>query len=83
MDPLSEDDVDHLEEDKSGSDEYSPELDEEAPNKVTDTCNKPVPSTSKCWLSFKRSCRALWWALPCFMQFCSCQSLPRLKYYNK
>ena len=38
MDPLSEDDEeDHLETDYSDFAEYSPELDEEVPNEVTDT----------------------------------------------
>ena len=46
MDPLSEDDEEyHLEEDCSDSAEFSPELDEEVPNKVTDTCNETVCST--------------------------------------
>ena len=46
MDPLNEgDEEDHLEEDYSYSTEYSPELDEEVPNEVTDTRNEPVRST--------------------------------------
>ena len=36
---------DHLEEDDSDSDEYSPELDEGVPNEVTDTRNELVRST--------------------------------------
>ena len=40
---LSENDEEnHLEEDYSDSVEYSPELDEAAPNEVTDTGNEPV-----------------------------------------
>ena len=39
------DEEDHLEEDYSDSAEYSPELGEAVPNKVTDTCNVPVHST--------------------------------------
>ena len=43
MDPLSAgDEEDHLEEDYSDSAEYSPELDEEVPNEMTDTRNEPV-----------------------------------------
>ena len=46
IDPLSEDDEeDHLVEDYSDSAEYSPELNEEVPNEVTDTCNEPIRST--------------------------------------
>ena len=46
IDPLSEnDEEDHLEEDYCDSAEFSPELDEEVPNEVTDTRNVPVRST--------------------------------------
>ena len=46
IDPLCEnDEKDHLEEDYSDSAKYSPELDEEVPNEVTDTRNEPVHST--------------------------------------
>ena len=46
IDPLSEnDEEDHLEEDYSDSAQYSPELDEEVPNEVTDTRNEPVRAT--------------------------------------
>ena len=46
IDPLSEnDEEDHLEEDYKDSAEFSPELDEEVPNEVTDTRNEPVRST--------------------------------------
>ena len=46
IDPLSEnDEKDHIEEDCSDSAEFSPELDEEVPTEVTDTCNEPVRST--------------------------------------
>ena len=46
IDTLSEnDEEDHLEEDYSDSAEYSPELDEAVPNKVTDICNELVRST--------------------------------------
>ena len=45
IDPLCENDEDHLEEDYSDSAEFSPELDEEVPNEVTDTRNEPVRST--------------------------------------
>ena len=45
VDPLSEkDEEDLLEEDYSDSAEFSPELDEEVPNEVTDTRNEPVRS---------------------------------------
>ena len=42
MDPLHEDDEDHLEEDYSDSAKFLPELDEGVPNEVTDACNEPV-----------------------------------------
>ena len=46
IDTLSEnDEEDHLEEDYRDSAEYSPELDEAVPSKVTDTRNEPVRST--------------------------------------
>ena len=46
IDPLREnDEEDHLEEDYSDSAEFSPELDEEVPNEVTDTRSQPVRST--------------------------------------
>ena len=45
MDPLVDDKEYHLEEDDSDSVKYSPELDKEVPNEVTDTRNKPVHST--------------------------------------
>ena len=45
MDPHSENDEDHLEEDYSDSVEDLPELDEEVPNEVTDARNEPVRST--------------------------------------
>ena len=46
IDPLSENgEEDHLEEDCSDSAEFSPELDKEVPNEVTDTRNKLVCST--------------------------------------
>ena len=44
--PLSEDDIGHLEEDYSDSDEHSPEIDEKGPKEVIDTCNELVSSTS-------------------------------------
>ena len=60
MDPLSEDDVeDLLEEDYSDSDEYSPELDEEVPNEVTDARNEPVSSTSNQSFGFHRTDRSI------------------------
>ena len=46
IDPLSENDEEnHFEEDYSDSAEFSPELDKEVPNEVTDTRNEPVRST--------------------------------------
>ena len=46
IDPLRENDKeDHLEEDYGDSAEFSPELDIEVPNEVTDTRNEPVCST--------------------------------------
>ena len=43
--PREDDEEDHLEEDYSDSAKYSPELDEEVPNEVTDTRNELVSST--------------------------------------
>ena len=52
MHPLSEDDKeDHLEKD-------SPELDEEVLNELTDTCNKPVRSSSDYSFGFHRTSHA-------------------------
>ena len=46
IDPLSENyKEDHLEEDYNDSAQYLPDLDEEIPNQVTDTCNEVVCST--------------------------------------
>ena len=52
IDPLSENDEDHLDEYYSDFAEYSPELDEEVPNEVTDTHDEPVLSTSNKRFSF-------------------------------
>ena len=85
MDPLIEDNVeDHLEEDYSDSDKFSPELDEEVLNEVADICNEPVPSTSYQFrLSLNRLSRTLWGVRPCSQQFCSSQSLPLLIYCDQ
>ena len=56
MDPLTEDnEEDHLEENYSDSVKDSLERDEEVPNKVTDTCNEPVPSTSNQSFGYHRT----------------------------
>ena len=58
-DPLREDDEEgHLEEDYSDSTEFSPELDEEVPNEVTDTRNEPFRSVSNLRFGFHRTGRA-------------------------
>ena len=81
MDPLSEDDGENLEEDYSDSAEYSPELDKEVPNEVTDIRNEPVHSTLTFRLSSNQSRGTSWRVWPYSRQFCS-SSLPLFKYYN-
>ena len=61
INPLSKDEEeDHHEEEYCDSTEYSPELDEEIPNKVTDTRirKEPVRSASNQSFGFRRTGRA-------------------------
>ena len=53
------DEEDHFEEDYCDSAKYSPELDEEVPNEVTDTHNKPVCSTYDKHFGFHRTAGAV------------------------
>ena len=47
LEPLSDDNIEvHLEEDFNDSDEYLPELNEEVPNKVTESRSRLVPSSN-------------------------------------
>ena len=57
IDVLSENDEENHLEDYSDSAEYSSELDKAVPNKVTDTCNEPVRSTSNKCFGFHRTDR--------------------------
>ena len=59
MDPLSEDDEeDDFEGDDSDTDDYSPEIEGEVTNDVSDTRVEPVPSTSNQSFGFHRAGRA-------------------------